>query len=67
MIDTDAEPLFNVSPYRRIDIKGRPTRITREQALKTIVGGGKAPDPALYDFGIELTTGEEVYILKEGA
>ena len=67
MIDPDVEPMFNVSPYRRIDPMhpGRKARITQEEAIKAVMAGGKGPDMAIYSFDMDAQTGEMVYILKE--
>jgi hypothetical protein len=61
MIDPDVEPMFNVSPYRRIDPMhpGRKARISLEEAMRTVMEGGKEPDLGLYFFN-----GSD-YILKE--
>lgn len=50
MIDPKAEPKWNRSPYKRIDLAQRrrppPSAITLEEAELS----GLIPDPAIYEF-----------------
>lgn len=69
MIDRDVEPLFNVSPYRRIDPAhpGRKIKITRAEALAAVMVGRatRLPDAEAYVLIMDTVTGEEAYFLKE--
>jgi hypothetical protein len=63
MIDPKVEPIGHIPPRGRIDPAhpGRKVRISKEEAAKTVMEGGKEPDLGIYYFDGIL--GE--YILKE--
>jgi hypothetical protein len=58
MIDPKAEPLFNRSPYKRVDLarRQRPEVITREDYENGVI-----PDEALYEYWV----GDQVWRLKK--